>query len=842
MAKTAGQIQAEKKAKAKATATADIKTTEGLAAFAESKGFTSEAQKVLRKPKLSLLQRLGRGLSAFEVGNALYQQRYENASFIETYIDDVGNGLKALVTGNDYRFTPKKTMKDIFVKEGMNDRPGKLDAVDLVGLAADIMTDPTTFLGAPGAKTVSKLAKKATSKAGKAVSKAPVVGGAVDSIGGMFKPGYAVKKMGAQGEEYFNNWTKHVKATRAEVSDFLEEASVKAGRIKKDVGRKAFKKSGKQISEAIETGSNTGNKMIDEMIDYLRDFSSDKATKLKERGIIRGELPDWVHHMLTPEASAQLAGGRQFTSLGKLTKVKKFYGRNIKGTIKEINEKSLKKDGFKLFEEDAFKAFSKSGVDSIKAINTYDFLKRIGKQFGQEAKEDFYDDLGIQYVKPKVSGVSEKALGDIRLPKPIADHIVEVQKVLTGDEPTNSFLKLYDDILAFWKGSVTGYFPAFHTRNAVGGTFNNWIAGVTNPKRYIDTEKILQGKSGVLKTKSLGDLSYETIRQAFKEGGVTGQTGYLDVAEYLQKKVAPSGVDMAKELPQKVMGVMEDRMRGTLFIDTLMKSSKKNLDDAISEASKKVLKFHFDYMPEGFTTFEKNFMKRIIPFYTWTRHNIPLQLEQLVMQPGKYAGVFKTQRAWGAKPSSEEESVLPRWLKERYTIKAEGGYWSGIGLPLEEMTEKLSAPLRGFGTSMSPLIKTPVEQLTGYNIFKETRIDDDYYGKQYKNAPDWLKDWLQLKERKSKSGNIYYTVNPKRRYWLEAIGARGLSTALRVADSTDDKMNLLTLVTTIKKYDYDVEDLRKWSDAEKRAELEHALQMAGELSEYKTLYIPKDYK
>jgi len=79
--------------------TTDTSSIEGLAAIAKKAGFKKEAERAKGKPKLSFFQRLGRGLTAFETGNAVYQSRYEKASFIETFTTDVGKGLKAAFTG-----------------------------------------------------------------------------------------------------------------------------------------------------------------------------------------------------------------------------------------------------------------------------------------------------------------------------------------------------------------------------------------------------------------------------------------------------------------------------------------------------------------------------------------------------------------------------------------------------------------------------------------------------------------------------------------------------------------------------------------------------------------------
>jgi hypothetical protein len=62
---------------------------------------------------------------------------------------------------------------------------------------------------------------------------------------------------------------------------------------------------------------------------------------------------------------------------------------------------------------------------------------------------------------------------------------------------------------------------------------------------------------------------------------------------------------------------------------------------------------HFDY--EDLSSFEQRWMKNIAPFYTWTRKNVPYQLQQLAEHPGRVATYGKvantSEQMSGAKPS-----------------------------------------------------------------------------------------------------------------------------------------------------------------------------------------------
>ena len=65
---------------------------------------------------------------------------------------------------------------------------------------------------------------------------------------------------------------------------------------------------------------------------------------------------------------------------------------------------------------------------------------------------------------------------------------------------------------------------------------------------------------------------------------------------------------------------------------------------SIQGAADVVDKLLFDY--SDVTKFETQVMKRIFPFYTWLRKNIPLQLELLAEKPQRYARLNRIIKAF----------------------------------------------------------------------------------------------------------------------------------------------------------------------------------------------------
>lgn len=97
-----------------------------------------------------------------------------------------------------------------------------------------------------------------------------------------------------------------------------------------------------------------------------------------------------------------------------------------------------------------------------------------------------------------------------------------------------------------------------------------------------------------------------------------------------------------------------------MFFDRMDKGY--NIDGAVND----IMKFHYDY--SDLTDFEKTYMKAIFPFYTWTRKNLPLQLEMMITNPGKLSTVHDFQEAVQVSAGWDDSDInynqLPSWIQE----------------------------------------------------------------------------------------------------------------------------------------------------------------------------------
>ena len=175
---------------------------------------------------------------------------------------------------------------------------------------------------------------------------------------------------------------------------------------------------------------------------------------------------------------------------------------------------------------------------------------------------------------------------------------------------------------------------------------------------------------------------------------------------------------------------VEDIIRLGVGLDTMRWGGSS------ADALERIAKSQFDY--GDLTSFEKNVMQRFVPFYTWSRKNIPYQLEQLGKYPYKYNAVMNAKRnlEWG----TEDYDYKPDYFLEPFGVRTPFSYagstiYSVPDLPFQDLLRydvtrqtqgELGDPLYGVKKTLqnltwqiSPIVKTPLEigfqkQLSGY--------------------------------------------------------------------------------------------------------------------------------
>ena len=496
-----------------------------------------------------------------------------------------------------------------------------------------------------------------------------------------------------------------------------------------------------KIFQDIET-ANLSDDAIGELEKNIVAQNRARLESQRAAGIEVGDLGEtYMPHIATKEADDVLnnTGIKNFFGIRPSAKTPQGIAREIEGTVAEINSKNIY-GTTKFFQDDPAIALGVADFNAANAIAGRKFLDDAA-QFGIKA-----DSAPSTYKTiPEIPGLKFE-------PK-VADQLSRSYKALTNSEEINKFLKVYDGAQNWWKMWSLGARPAYHAKNTIGNLWNNYLGGVTSPKPYGDAAAFqikvakgnLEGKIAGYPTKDLYDAMM--TRGIFGEGQYGG-----DITRRLEEQIQgasknPFTLSTKNPILQggfKMGQTIEDNARVALFIDQLNKGS------SFDQAAKHVRKYLFDY--GDVTPFEKDVLKRVMPFYTWSRKNIPLQLEALATQPDKInkinLAINNVQQA--NQVEQPDLASVPSYIREQAPVYVgsdrEAGTVTAIpltgliptfdianitkflntetapeGLKKGKLGEAMSTIMGG----VSPLIKAPLEYIANYDFFRKKTIQEE---------------------------------------------------------------------------------------------------------------------
>jgi len=175
----------------------------------------------------------------------------------------------------------------------------------------------------------------------------------------------------------------------------------------------------------------------------------------------------------------------------------------------------------------------------------------------------------------------------------------------------------------------------------------------------------------------------------------------------------------ALKLNRGLAAITENQARWTLWLDRMEKGSTPY------EAVLEVKKWHFDYA--DLTQIEKRLFRVMMPFYAWTRFNVPRQIMAMIENPGRYSRIPKAKNAIESLSADWEGIERPDYFDEVQAVQttlidADRPVFAQLDLPVMDLNKL--GPSRVW-SQMNPLASAFSGQLPkqGYSWFMEAPIE-----------------------------------------------------------------------------------------------------------------------
>lgn len=438
------------------------------------------------------------------------------------------------------------------------------------------------------------------------------------------------------------------------------------------------------------------------------------------------------------------------------------------------------------------------------------------------------------------------------LPTSVVEQINKAGK-LSIEQNLNPMMQIYDKFLSLWKVNATAITPGFHIRNAMSNMFNNYLnigTEVLNPKTNYQAIKLLgndteylsktfiktaNGEKSLLEVQQqmnrlqvasplknpngtgafdepFSDMSRQNVDEAgnftrrkmesgdtkFDWNSLNPLSPIVDVNQPLVKSLMTPANEMVNkqflpyELGRKAGTAVEGQARALNFLANVKQGK------GYMEAADNTNKYLFDYF--DLSDMERKVMKRAVPFYTWMRKNIPLQVEHLFKQPEAYKK-YAFAKDEIENNVSDEDKLNPKY-KSPYaqdmiqtpftqTTKDKKGkdvktpQLINMSLPLQDLGKlpiPSNSPLKQLITSATPALKIPLELAANKNFYFDSPISQGITDKT--NAPGYV----QALQGGTKEKPI--TMSPEERYVLQSL-TPSLENIGKLIDPTKDEKNIM---------------------------------------------------
>lgn len=864
--------------------TVDFSTAEGLAAYAKGIGLDEQVNKILdTTPKLSFLQRLGKGLGAFNPAEAILTGTEQGVGAgLLKYGTGIVKGIGSAVIGKDIE-GERRYFSDVAEKYGIENGIAKFG----IGFLGDILLDPTTYFGGAIARGIGLTAKTTGKVAVKGLAKvAPDTATALrgvgeslsDAFGSLFKAGYKTQQ-GVVGDvmEVMGKKASAVKglaeSNLGRLGTGILTAEQNAEVFARLAGGKRLEYQVRGLGEVMEEGlEKLGITTTKKVTPKIAGEIALEQTARGAKGIVKETIEKQAKRVA--KFGEELTGDEFYRSYYPFLKKESLNSLIVntrglrvgsEGYLKQfkniLTDENMEKNVAKAF----FTRESQVVTDRITRDFLGGFVKKYGKGLDSFTGVDDARRAGFELLREK--GIWGKELGYI--PKWDMKFITDMFSPEFKSIDMIAKATGFDAVTSLFKRSVTGLFAPFHIRNYVSGNIQNFEvlgAGALNPKNIVTGQKLAYNTAKNIKAKGefgkilepfmnrFGFSSFykNEFDNALNAGQTLGQYEKMFSKGVLIKTIKTAGLSSESipfRMARSVGNYIELQQKGTAYITAL--GQGKSIKAALELAERA----GFDY--RVLTKFESQIMRRIIPFYSFTRKNIELQLRTLGTHPERINQIIRLVENVG---TDRETEGLPDYVKEGFAIKLPDSasglkqYITSLGTPIEQFAGLFKQNnVLNIISQTNPILKVPIELGIGKDSFRQKDLKNVYDAKEYKFAPQIIKDLLLLKpvekptykkvgDKLIKTGTrTQYVADPER-----LLIARSLFTS-RGVTYLDQIFNndmvgftkFLKLFTGLKPQEFDLELGKSLKENEQKRALEDLILKYSDIKKFQKLYETK---
>jgi hypothetical protein len=388
----------------------------------------------------------------------------------------------------------------------------------------------------------------------------------------------------------------------------------------------------------------------------------------------------------------------------------------------------------------------------------------------------------------KITPTNGKAITDFAVPADVYKDMSRFSQGHMDPGIMEPLLKAVDWVTNLTKSWQTSPWPGFNVRNFTSGQFFNWVKdagdhnyGPLDPRRII---KPIQAAQATIRGETIEGASQLPY---FKNLGMSDEEASKAFADavYQHRALAPGGTSLgsdvmgAEAFGQKLAGLIpgvdpfpgygatiksgipKTLGEGNPFAvagvgpyntdaNTIMKASREisgSIDDtnrisamwgkmsqgySPGAAASEARGMHVDY--EALTPFERQVMRRVLPFYSYHRGVVPAVLQELAEQPGGAAGQLAMQ-AHNQRAANPDQFVpeylggglaLPIGKEDQGTQRFLTSLETPIEAALDPIGKNVQETAMGILGQSNPLIKGPIEYATGKQLFTGRDLADLY--------------------------------------------------------------------------------------------------------------------